>query len=155
MLIVIVILAIAAAIVVPMASSAGGMQVRAAANMVAADLEYAKSIAITRGQPHRVVFDKANETYQIVDLSTGSAIAHPVNVGSNYVINFATDGRLAQVDIVDADFDGGTIIMFNSLGSPFSTTGPLNTGTVTLQAGGVTRTVSVEPVTGFISAPTN
>ena len=50
LLIVVAILAIAAAIVVPMASSAGSMQLRAAGNMVAADLEYAKSMSISRGQ---------------------------------------------------------------------------------------------------------
>ena len=63
-ILVVLIIGIAAAVVVPMVSSAGGMQIRAAVNMVAADLEYAKSMAISRGQPYSVVFDKTTETYQ-------------------------------------------------------------------------------------------
>ncbi len=49
-LIVVVILAIAAMTAIPMMSSAGSVQVRSVANMIAADLEYAKSLAITKGQ---------------------------------------------------------------------------------------------------------
>ncbi len=51
-ILVVLIIGIAAAVVVPMASSASGMQLRAAVNMVAADIEYAKSMAISRGQPY-------------------------------------------------------------------------------------------------------
>ena len=155
MLIVVVIIAIAAAIAVPMMSSAGSMQVRAAASMVAADLEYAKSMAISRGQSYSVVFDEANETYQIEDQS-GTVIPHPVKKGFNYVMDFQNDGRLDRVVIVDADFDGDVTntVSFDYLGSPYSGSGtgsPLNSGVITLQAASVTKTVHVEPVTGFIS----
>ncbi len=151
LLVVIVILAIAAAVVVPMASSAGSMQIRAAANMLAADLEYAKSMAISTGQAHSVVFSKTNETYQIED-PNGNVIDHPVNKGFSYVVDFRSNGRLNRVDIVDANFDLTSRVVFDYLGSPFNgSNNPLNNGVVTLQAGGVTKTVSVEPVTGFIS----
>ena len=155
MLIVVVIIAIAAAIAVPMMSSAGSMQVRAAASMVAADLEYAKSMAISRGQSYSVVFDEANETYQIEDQS-GTVIPHPVKKGFNYVMDFQNDGRLDRVVIVDANFDGDVTntVSFDYLGSPYSGSGtgsPLNSGVITLQAASVTKTVHVEPVTGFIS----
>jgi general secretion pathway protein H len=161
LMIVIVILAIAAAVVVPMASSAGGTQIRAAANMVAADLEYAKSMAISRGTQYgyAVRFDKVNETYQIEDNSKpvgdpDRVIDHPVRKGSKYVVAFGSDGRLDRVDIADASFDGTSVVIFNYLGSPFNGSGlgsPLNNGVVTLQASGVTRSVNVEPVTGFVS----
>lgn len=153
MLIVVVIIAIAAAIAVPMMSSASSMQVRAAASMVAADLEYAKSMAISRGQSYSVVFDEANETYQIEDQS-GTVIPHPVKKGFNYVVDFPNDGRLDRVVIVDADFDGDVTntVSFDYLGSPYNGSGtPLNSGVITLQAASVTKTVHVEPVTGFIS----
>lgn len=152
-LIVIVILAIAAAVVVPMASSAGGTQIRAATNMLAADLEYAKSLAISTGRMHWVVFDKTAETYQIEDVN--GVIPHPIKKGTaTYVVDFQSDGRLDRVDIVDASFDLTSRVGFDYLGSPFSGSGsgsPLNNGVVTLQASGVTKTVNVEPVTGFIS----
>lgn len=152
-LIVIVIIAIAAMTVVPMMSSAGSMQIRSAANMIAADLEYAKSMAISRGQYFSVVFDEAAESYQIEDQS-GNVIPHPVQKGSDYVIDFGNDSRLDRVNIVDADFDTADAITFDYLGSPYSGTGtssPLNSGTISLQAGSMTRTVTVEAVTGYVS----
>jgi prepilin-type N-terminal cleavage/methylation domain-containing protein len=153
-LMVVLIIGIAAGIVVPMMSSAGSMQIRAAVNMVAADLEYAKSMAVSRGQPYSVVFDKTTEKYQVVD-QNNNVIAHPVKKGFNFVIDFRNDGRLDQVDILDANFDGKNTVTFDYLGSPFSDRGasaaPLNSGVVTLRSGSITKTVSVEPVTGFIS----
>jgi prepilin-type N-terminal cleavage/methylation domain-containing protein len=153
-LIVVVILTIAAAVVVPMASSAGSMQIRSAANMVAADLEYAKSMAISRGQSYRVVFDVANDSYQIEEVASGTVIDHPMRPGqNNYIVDFQTDGRLDQVDIVaPTEFNATDAVIFNNLGVPHDGVGNgLNSGQVTLQAGDSTREVSVEPVTGFIS----
>jgi prepilin-type N-terminal cleavage/methylation domain-containing protein len=150
-ILVVLIIGIAAGVVVPMMSSAGSMQVRAGASMIAADLEYAKSMAITRAMPYSVVFDQGTETYQIVD-QNDNVISHPVKKGFNYVVDFRNDGRLDQVNIVSANFDGTDKVTFDYLGSPFNGSGnPLNSGTVVLQAGGLTKTVSVEPVTGFIS----
>lgn len=148
LLIVIVILAISAAIAVPMMSSAASSQMRAAGGIVAADLEYARSMAISRGQKHKVVFDPANETYRIVLTSTGAVIKHPVTQKENgYIVNFTTDGRLDQVKVESAAFGASNndFVEFDSLGSPD------NGGTVVLKAGDFTRTVTVEPVTGFIS----
>jgi len=158
LLIVVAILAIAAAIVVPMVSSAGSMQLRAAVNVVAADLEYAKSMSISRGQRYAVVFDKNAETYRITD-ETEATISHPVKTGFPFTVDFRSDGRLSQVDIVDVSFDGASAVSFDSLGSPYSGTGgsatSLNSGTITLQAGGITKTVKVEAVTGYISVISN
>jgi type II secretion system protein H len=151
LLIVLVILGIAAAIAVPMMSSAASMQLRAAGGMVAADLEYAKSMAISRGQRYSVVFNAANETYEIRD-PNNAVIEHPVRKGHDYAVDFANDGRLNRIDIVSANFDGNSTVRFDYLGSPFNQAGgDLNSGTITLQAGDSTRTVTVEPVTGFIA----
>jgi len=153
LLIVIVIIAIAALTAIPMMSSAASVQIRSAANMLTADLEYAKSMSISRGQNFSVVFNKDTESYRIEDQSS-TVIPHPVKKGFDYEINFSTDGRLDKVDIVDADFDPGSdnTITFDYLGSPYSgTTSPLNNGVISLQAGGTTTTVRVEAVTGFVS----
>ena len=154
LMVVVAIIAIAAAIVVPMASSAGVMQLRAAVNMVAADLEYAKSMSISRGQRHAVVFNSSTESYQIID-ENGATIGHPVKKGSPYAVTFSSDSRLGNVEIVSANFDGVSTVGFDYLGIPYSITGTpaalLNAGVITLRAGGVTRTVSVEPVTGYIT----
>ncbi len=149
-LIVLVILAIVAMVAIPMASSAAGMQIRSAANMIAADLEYAKSMAIARAQNFSVVFDSSQESYQIED-STGTVIAHPVKKGFNYVVNLPGEG-LDKVNIVSAVFDSTGTVKFDYLGSPYNgNDSPLNSGVITLQTGEATITIAVEPITGFIS----
>jgi len=151
LLIVIAIIAIAALTAIPMMSSAASVQIRSAANMLTADLEYAKSISISKGQNYSVVFDKDTESYRIEDQDS-TVIPHPVKKGFNYVIDFQNDGRLNKVDIVDADFDGTSEVKFDYLGSPYNGSDtPLNSGVISLQAGGTTTTVRVEAVTGFIS----
>jgi len=142
-IIVVVILAIAALAAVPMMSSAASLQIRSAANMITADLEYAKSMAISRGQDFSVVFDENTESYRIED-QDGVVIQHPVKKGFDYEINFQNDGRLSKVDITNVSF-AGSKVTFDCLGSPD------NGGTVILQADGTTKTITVEPVTGFIS----
>ncbi len=150
-LIVIAIITIAALTAIPMMSSAASVQIRSAANMITADLEYAKSMAISRAQKFSVMFDKNTESYWIED-QDGIVIPHPVKKGFNYVIDFQNDGRLNKVDIVDADFDATSEVKFDYLGSPYNgNSTPLNSGVISLQAGGTTTTVTVEAVTGFIS----
>ena len=156
LMIVIIILGIAAAVAVPMMSSAASMQIRAAGNIVAADLEYAKSMAISRGQMYWVVFDATNESYDLRD-SSGSVIEHPIKKGFDFTVDFASDSRLDRVGIASvATNPTGTWIGFDYLGSPYVGTSSasysdLNAGTITLQAGSATKTVTIEPVTGFIS----
>jgi prepilin-type N-terminal cleavage/methylation domain-containing protein len=150
-IIVVVILSIAAMMAIPMMSSAGSVQIRSAAEAIAADLEYAKSMAISRQQNYGIIFDPGNDKYDVVNQS-GAVVPHPVKRGFPYTINFRSDSRLNKVDLVTANFDGWTGIKFDYLGSPYDGSGsPLNSGTITLQADGRTVTITVEPVTGFIS----
>ena len=142
-IVVIVIISIAALLVIPMMSSAGDIQVRAAADMIAADLEYAKSMAVSRQKTYRVIFDTAAESYRLAD-ATGITITHPVNAGKLYAVNFKNDSRVSQVNIYSVSFAGSQVV-FDYLGSPSSG------GVVTLKGGGRTVTVSVEAGTGFIS----
>ncbi|MBN1807063.1 MAG: GspH/FimT family pseudopilin [Sedimentisphaerales bacterium] len=153
LLIVVVIISIAALTAIPMMSSAAGMQIRSAANMIAADLEYAKSMAISRAQNFSVVFDAGADSYRIED-QYGNFLPHPVKKGFDYIIDFQNDGRLDKVDIVSVNFDATSKVTFDYLGSPYNgntTASPLNSGVINLQAGGTTTTVTVEPVTGFVS----
>lgn len=153
-LLVVLIIAIAAVIAVPMISSMASVQIRSAANVIAADLEYAKSMAISRQENYSVFFNPAGGYYEIRD-ANGTMIKHPVKRGFDYKVTFSSDSRLDQVVIDDADFDPGSssMITFDYLGSPYSGSGanPLNSGTISITAGDYTMTISVEPVTGFIS----
>ena len=143
-IIVVVILSIAAMAAIPMMSSASNVQIRSASNLIAADLEYAKSMAISRGQNYSVVFDVAANSYQIED-QTDTVIQHPVKKGFDYVMNFSNDSRLGKVDVTGVSFDGSSTVEFDCLGSPD------NGGTITISADGNTATITVEPVTGYIS----
>jgi prepilin-type N-terminal cleavage/methylation domain-containing protein len=150
LVVVVVILAIAAAMAVPMFSGAAGFQTQSAANMIAADLEYAKSMAISRQQQYGIVFDPDAGTYQVVD-QNNTVIQHPIKAGFQYVVNFRSDSRLNSVNLATANFDGTNTIKFDYLGSPYNGNGTsLNSGTITLQGGGSTMTIIVEPVTGYI-----
>jgi len=142
-IIVVVILAIAAMMAVPMMSSADTFQVRSAASMLASDLEYAKNCAISMGETFSVVFDKAANSYWLED-ANGSRIEHPVKKGFDYVVDFHSDGRLDKVTIDEVNLSD-SIVEFDCLGSPDEG------GTITLNAGGETIVVSIEPVTGYIS----
>jgi Tfp pilus assembly protein FimT len=149
-LLVVLIIAIAAMIAVPMMGSMDSVQIRSAANMIAADLEYAKSMAISRQENYSVVFP-ANDYYEVHD-HNGIVIKHPVKKGFDYKVDFSSDSRLNKVVIESADFDSSNTITFDYLGSPYSgTSNPLNSGTISIRAGDFTMTVRVEPVTGFIS----
>ena len=143
-LIVLVIITIAALTALPMMSSASSVQIRSAASMIAADLEYAKSMAISRGQNYSVVFDQNTDSYRIED-QDNNVIQHPVKKGFDYLVDFRSDTRLNRVDITGANFNATSDVEFDSMGSPDSG------GTVSLQAGNTTVTVTVEPITGYIS----
>jgi prepilin-type N-terminal cleavage/methylation domain-containing protein len=139
-MIVVVIIGIAAAMAVPMISSGASFQIRSAGNEVAADLEYAKSMAISRGRPYSVVFNTSTASYQIKD-SSGNVVTPP---GRKSTTAFGAGTRLDSVAINSVSFTSGTVT-FDYLGSPNAG------GTVQLLAGVLTKTVTVEPVTGFIS----
>ncbi len=149
-LVVVVIMLIAGMIAIPMMSSAAVTELKAAANMVSADLEYAKSIAIAKGQIYSVQFDAGAESYSVRD-QNGNTITHPVS-GVDYVVDFSADSRIDQVTISSVNFDSTNEVKFDYLGSPLDGGGgSLSSGTVTLEANGQTMTIEVEPVTGYIS----
>ena len=143
LLIVIVIIGIAAMISVPIMSSGGNMQIRSAANMIVADLEYAKSIAITRQENFSVSFDANNDSYEVQD-ANGVVILHPVSKRP-YRIDFLNDQRLSQVGIDVPSFT----VTFDSLGSPSS--GGVVSLSLNDSGGGTITQVMIEPVTGFVS----
>ena len=142
-LIVVVILSIATLTAIPLMGSASSVQIRSAANLMAADLEYAKSMAISRGQYYYVVFNESTESYRIED-QDNTVIQHPIKKGFSYVIDFPNDSRLSKVDITNVSFTGDKV-RFDCLGSPD------NGGTINLNANGITATITVEAVTGYVS----
>ena len=134
-----------------MVRSAGSIQVQSAADMIAGDMEYAKSIAIGKGQVFTVVFDEDGESYQIEN-DDGDVISHPVKKGFDYIVDFSSDGRLDKVDIVEVNFDGAESIGFDYLGNPLNSSGDdLTSAVIILEADGKTITITGEAVTGSMS----
>ena len=150
-LIVVLLLAIAAAIVIPNIGSAAGSQATSAAVVLQADLEVARSMAMTTQQPHSVVFSPDRQSYKVVANYTGVAYAsavavnHPVQKGKPYEIRLNGLNGAADVSVTSVVFGGQTYVTFQSLGAPVAG------GSVVLGAGNCVATVSVEGLTGIVS----
>jgi prepilin-type N-terminal cleavage/methylation domain-containing protein len=157
-LVVVVILSIAAAMVLPMVSSASSLQARAAADMVYADLEYVRGLAMSQGKVYRMTFDTGNESYHVDD-QNGNILDHPVRIGQDYAFVFP-GSRLGNVDLVSVNFDTQDTIAFDYLAIPYSYNSITNAytklppnapGEIVLQASGVSYTLSIEPETGNVT----
>lgn len=148
------ILAIVALIAVPMMSGAADMQVRSAANRLAADLEYAKNMAITHQQSFTVLFDDSSDTngYKIKN-STEDPITNPIS-GRDFEVQFAKDRSLSRVQISNMDLQPGdspNSVTFNYMGTPLIDGVELNKGEITLTADGISVIVKIEPLTGYVT----
>ena len=95
LLVVIVILAIAAAVVVPHVASSSDLEVISAARVVAADLQYAQSIAIASQVPVTVTFDTAAESYALSNQS--GTLTHPITKAA-YAVDFSSGGEFGSSD---------------------------------------------------------
>ncbi len=155
-IVVVVILAITALVAIPVFGTAADMQVRSAADKIAADLDYAKGLAITRQKRYTVKFFPGEEKYRVQD-DKGDLIKHPLRPGEDFVEEFkngSRNQRLGRVDIVETTLNDNAVT-FDYLGTPYNGTGtstPLNdTGTITLKADAFVLYVTIEPLTGYIS----
>ncbi|MCX5656306.1 MAG: hypothetical protein NTY65_16845 [Planctomycetota bacterium] len=152
-LIVVLVLMIAAAIVIPNIGSADDSQAIAAAAILQSDLEVARSMAMTTQVPHSVVFSLDRQSYKVVANYTGVAytaavaINHPVlNKLYEVRLNGLNGMGLVSVTSVAFGVPPQQYVTFQSLGDPVAA------GSVVLRAGNIIMTVSVEAMTGIVSA---
>jgi len=151
-LIVVLVLMIAAAIVIPNIGSAGDSRVTSAARILQADMEVARSLAMTTQQPHSVVFSPDFQSYKVVanyagvPYSQAVAVGHPVKRGQLFEVTVGALNGMDDVRILGRDFGGQSYLTFKSLGDPVAA------GSVLLQSGNIVMTVSVEGLTGIITA---
>ena len=150
MLIVLAIMAILAAMAVPMMTRTEHTQLRAAADRLVADLAFAQIHSISHGDdPCVVVFDADTESYRLTAASdTGTALTNPIGKGL-YQITYGqgTANDLISVTIDSYDLDGDDQLGFGIYGQLDQAAN----ATVTLESGGSTLTVTVDPVTGETS----
>lgn len=156
-LVVVVILGIAAAIVVPAIGSRDDLKTTSAARMLMADLIYAQNRSISQQKMHWVRFDKAAQTYEILEQMTPAVvyIKHPVEA-SNFIVQLGDTGQkpIRSVTLDNITFDGKTILAFDELGTPYSYDAgtsvltSLTAGSVRLASGPLTMTITIEPFSG-------
>ena len=166
---VVVILGIASAIVIPQIGTRDDMRVKAASRTLIADLIYAQNLAISTGQVVYVRFDTAGNSYSLLTspLSSkakkGDPVQHPITQ-TDYVTGFGSSHRgweqvkikSAVINGVDVNFRPEFTVGFDEIGSPHvwcydvDQRNDLNDGTIVLQAGQFTNTITVSPATGEI-----
>ena len=118
-LLVVAILGLVAAAVVPSMLTAGAMGVQAAARVIVADLLYAQNEAIADQAERSVVFDVANNRYRLADESGNTLTASWISgQANNYTVDFSNDRRFQGVTITAVDFESGSTIGFDALGTP-------------------------------------
>ena len=145
-LIVVTIIGLVGAIVVPHMLATGTMGIQAAARHIVADLLYAQNEAYSMQSPRKVVFDVDTNSYRITDSDDNTIyVAWKGGEASNYVINFDEDRRFTGVEITSVNFDGGTDVEFDDLGSPDSG------GTIELEFKETKYRVTVAAFTGRIT----
>ncbi|MDQ3440298.1 MAG: prepilin-type N-terminal cleavage/methylation domain-containing protein [Planctomycetota bacterium] len=150
LIVIVVCVAVAAVIVLPTVSDNSGEQLRGAAQVLAADLEYAQSESMSRtDDPRMLVIYTDSGGYLI---STRSNPTTPVTnkVGNvDYVTRFGT-GRVAmltKVRVGSYSLGGDNRLSFGALGQLDQPA----TATIQLVCGSRSIVISVDPTTGEIT----
>ena len=135
LIIVLVIVAAVSTIAIPRyANSHARYRVESAARRIAADLTYTRSVARSTSSAAAVVFNLGTETYTIPEVT-------PLDGGPGvYTVNLVAEPYLSTLDT--ANFGGTPIANFDGYGTP------LNGGSVTVTAGGLTETIVLDADTG-------
>ncbi|UYV12901.1 MAG: prepilin-type N-terminal cleavage/methylation domain-containing protein [Phycisphaera sp.] len=158
-LVVVAILGTAAAMVVPSMSSAGNLRIQAAVREMVADITFAQSDAVAYQTRRAIVFFESEGRYVLCEVR-GSVIDPDVDAlfditrdGARYDVTFDED-RTAGAAIIEVDFDGDNILIFDELGGPVETaTGdrPSSGGVIRIRdAIGQTFRITVEAYTGRV-----
>ncbi|MCX7426859.1 MAG: prepilin-type N-terminal cleavage/methylation domain-containing protein [Planctomycetia bacterium] len=163
LLIVIAIMAILAAAILPNARSGAQDQLECAARVLASDLAYARSLAVTHESRYRVTFDPSNSRYILEHSGTNSTLdalpsaifRNPNDPPHQHIVNLADlPGIVAPVEIarvvrLGASLEEAADVEFGPLGETTESKATV----ILLTAGeGAERRrtfVSINPVTGL------
>jgi len=151
-LIVVMILGIAVAAAVPVVeNNIRSPKLRAAANVLAADIEFTASESIGHpNAPRAIVFDVTHNKYTVEDFNAGTTIKNPGD-GLDFVNDFVTgrNAQLSGVTITGITMGNGTLstLTFDAYGKPLITADLV----ITLSYNGTAMTVTVKQTTGDTS----
>jgi len=149
-MITLLVIAIAAAIVVPRLGSTNVTRLKAAAELLIADLAYAQAESISHSDdPRVVIFDTSAHTYGVFAASDTSTPLTSPTTGQPYVVDFGS-GRaagLSDVKLLSLSVGGDNTLGFGKYGQLDQT----GDATITLRCHGKQVTITVDPVTGEAS----
>ena len=148
----VVVLAIAAVVALSIAYSIPGLGSDGnpvAADMLAAHLRYARSLALNREQTLGVVISVASNCYTISGAAGAPPANDPVTQQSNWVVNLSNAYPGARLSAVTLSGPDPYVLYFNATnGVPYDRAVPLTvTAAVTFASG---KTVLIVPDTGFV-----
>jgi len=120
-------------------------KIGSAADSVVTAIYYARNLAITTGEDHRVAFDTAAESFEVERRTGGTppnetfATVQSPMTKRDYVVVFDNSAGAGGVDLYSALFGSDQFVRFDQIGTP------LNVGQVVVRYGGRQRTISVTP----------
>lgn len=143
LVLVLVVVGVLAVYAMPRLADAPEVSLSAASARLAANIRYAQSLAMSRGQRHRVAFTATS--YQIAGPG-GAAVVQPLTTSS------------APISVAPATLGGydpplaGGYIEFDTLGRPYvdAATPLAGSATITITSGGASALVTVAPETGHV-----
>jgi prepilin-type N-terminal cleavage/methylation domain-containing protein len=139
-LVVLMLMTVFAAIAVPRyAASLNGYRLDAAIRRIIADIGLAQTRAKTSSASQTVRFDNTTASYELLGLSS------PLAASNRYIVQLAQEPYAAALGAVT--FGGSANLTFDGFGAPESG------GTIVVQVGSTSRTITVDAASGRCTAP--
>jgi len=153
---VMVIIAILSVAIMVSISSYKTQHLRAAADRILSDLNYAKNIAEISNKWMGITFSTVSNSYSLYETDgiTDTTIKDTSNSGRDYTIVLAND--YSGVIISSVNIGSGTKVEFNPRGMPFTdkTAGALGSnGLITLSQGNSSAVITIDYQSGRINIP--
>ena len=161
---VVVILGIASALIIPNLGMRNDQYCQAASRVIMADLIYAQNYAIVNQTMTYVQFSNSGQTMTLYSASPSTVpvqyLTNPVT-SETYTRSFNSSStpQLQDVTLGTVSFDSQTTMAFDELGAPYSwnstsnsTASLVNTGTIAINSGAYSMTISIEPYTANLTA---
>ena len=139
--IVLLIVGITAAVAAPrLADTVRAMRLRAAANQLAAHIDYVRSVALNEARTTTLVFDNSLDQYQCEDVFLPQQLGQSIFVAIHEAHDPSFD--------LTADFDSRSELSFDFEGVPMVNSTPMVSGTVILGYGKEQYQVAIAAGTG-------
>ncbi len=148
---VIVIIGILIRVAVPRFNAFYAAKLSGALKKVVSDIRYTQQLAVSGHDTYSMIFDVANNTYEVRRVSDNSLAVDPFSRGS-LQINFNTSPQYNGIDITSVNFGGTSTLRFTWEGVPQSGSGVnlSSDGSIAFSYQGNTGTIYVTANTGKV-----